>query len=79
MGQHIECDACGFKTNELTNHQYEDNNFKDCDMWLCKLCAGTHSGTASQYPDQYNEGDSGEILHAICYVGNMILKEIKNE
>lgn len=68
-----QCDACGFVMDELEKYT---RNIDGEVNWLCKLCAGTMSGNAIDYPNQYPDR-SDDILFAICHVGNAIIKEIK--
>lgn len=75
-----ECQSCGFKTSALKG--YPDmrgypNHEQNEDKWLCKLCAGTSAGNVLSYPEQYME--SGEVLKAVCYVGNVILRAIEEK
>jgi hypothetical protein len=42
---------------------------------LCQLCAGTMSGNAEEYPEQFRGHDN--VMKTICYVGNAILQALK--
>lgn len=71
-----ECDSCGFQG---PTEAYPRRNHKlggGGDKRLCVLCAGTHAGNALEYPDQY---PNAEAMRTICYVGNVILKAIKDK
>ena len=77
------CESCDFTTEELK--AYPNNSSlginptcKKSHKWLCLLCASTMAGTGSEYPNQFREGKDLDILQAICFVGNTILKEIRN-
>ena len=78
-----QCHACDFETecewyigipfgpgSGAPNDAYPKHGA----MLLCSLCAGTFAGNAAKYPNQYD--GSGSVLHAICHVGNAILKRI---
>lgn len=66
------CHSCGFETHELK--YYGPSVFGKTDgKWLCDLCASTFAGTAVDYPTHYD----GPTLATICYVGNVILAEIR--
>lgn len=72
------CESCDFVTAEIAKYSMmrffpaQPNRVK----WLCELCASTMAGSAFEYPEQYPD-KSGEILRAICYVGNSIIAEIR--
>lgn len=72
-----ECDSCGFETTDLKEypHRGERSRHSPTTMWLCFLCAHTPASNAYIYPSQY-EGQHA-ILRTLCYVGNEILKAIK--
>ena len=71
------CYACGFETSELNDYK-TSNMPEEESMWLCGLCASTMSGTAYQYPNNFPDR-SADVIHTICYVGNLILKELKSK
>lgn len=76
-----QCDSCGFETLDLK--AYGNSSYSlgtrsgqgESHKWLCSLCAGTMTGTAYEYPEQFR----GEIntMRAVCYIGNAILAEIR--
>lgn len=70
------CYACGFETTELLEVKNHRNPIEPESMWFCDLCASTHSATAYEYPSNFPDR-SGDVLHTICYIGNVILQEIK--
>lgn len=70
------CECCDstdvpLKTYGMNRHWPQEDKKK----WLCILCASTAAGNAFEYPEQYR--GSADILSAISFVGNMILKEIR--
>lgn len=79
-----ECDCCQFETSDLTDYGYardgrdgramspEDMGHK----WLCDLCAGTMAGNAYEHPRSFEPG-TFVVLKTICYVGNAILRAIR--
>lgn len=73
-----ECDACSSK-NVITvpyrmHRNWPEDRSNDY-MNLCDLCASTPMGNAYEYPEQYE--DERNILKTICYIGNAIIKAIK--
>lgn len=83
MSEEKECSSCGITGIELTEYPHRGNQFRtdvteeSKTILLCKLCASTAAGTATQYPAQYRE--SYAVLQTICYVGNLILLAIKEK
>jgi hypothetical protein len=80
-----ECESCNFKTAALVAYRQnrylgsrQDTSEKETHKWLCLLCASTMAGTAAEYPEQYGD-HAGDILQAICFVGNMILSSLDNK
>jgi hypothetical protein len=71
-----ECECCGFKTSALKEYQSLKNFPLDEKKWQCELCAGTMTGSFSDYPKQHDP-DTLCVMKTICYVGNAILAEIK--
>ncbi len=68
MSKLEDCESCGFEAK-----------LKDCfdgKFRLCSLCAGTLTGNAMAYPAQYEHSD---VMKTICYVGNVLLAEIKKQ
>jgi hypothetical protein len=73
------CESCDYPATELRVYQMT-RYFGRPDMpqhrLLCKLCAATMAGTASEYPEQFHTAHENYILQTICYVGNTILDAI---
>lgn len=70
-----ECECCEFETAELKAYEnFSMSNTSTTHKWLCKLCASTMAGVALEYPELHKNGD---ILKAICHVGNAIIAEIR--
>lgn len=67
------CDACGFE--DCMVEEFE-RTVHDGTMKLCRLCSRTKSGNTVDTPTAYAHP---EILQAICYVGNAIIKAIKGQ
>lgn len=64
------CACCGFETDDL----------KFCEIirdhrWFCELCIHTAAGGLSNLSADCVE--LGDVLQAICYVGNLIMAEIR--
>jgi hypothetical protein len=71
-----ECDGCNFETKVEEYGQGVGKDFMNRtgrQMKLCNLCANTHAGNAVDFPNQY---ENDEVMFAISYVGNVILKEL---
>lgn len=68
-----ECENCQAEGVEISVYKRGLNNERSAE--LCNLCAGTMSGNVTLYPDNHRE--YGEVLQCICYVGNQIIKAIK--
>lgn len=66
-----ECDCCGFETEDLADYGWHGSGSK----WCCNLCASTMASRAHEYPEQFRGQE--HVLKAICYVGNEILKAIR--
>lgn len=74
------CESCSYKTVNLkaygnTSYSLGSRRGKgDSHKWLCTICAGTMTGTAYEYPEQFH----GELntMQAVCYIGNAIIEEI---
>jgi ribosomal protein L37AE/L43A len=67
-----ECESCHYETPALT---YSADRILRS-IWLCDLCAGTLAGNAAKNPVAYPHAD---VLRTICYVGNVILAEIRRQ
>ena len=76
--QSEDCDACGFRTAALkfyrSSRHWKEPNRRG--RWMCNLCASTFAGNATEYPEQYHDGQDASILFAVCYVGNVILTKL---
>lgn len=75
------CDCCGAeavetKFYEAPAHLHKKHLHYTGDN-LCTLCAGTATGNAHLYPDQYR--GQVQILKTICFVGNEIIKALRPE
>jgi len=72
-----ECEGCYFPTKALKQFDKRDavGMHEGHKKWLCDLCASTETGTALDYPRQY-EGQQA-TMRTICYVGNVILEALK--
>lgn len=65
-----ECDSCGFVTE--VHVLAPSNILRKESMTLCRLCADTFAANALEhnYEDQ-------PLYSTICYIGNVILEEIR--
>lgn len=73
-----ECECCAFPTPELDlydSHCVVPRPGEET-KWLCKLCAGSELGSASEYPEQHDR-EALMAMRQINYVGNTILKHIR--
>jgi hypothetical protein len=43
--------------------------------YLCGLCASTMAGSWAEYP-HHHDRDALEIMRAVCYVGNAVLRAL---
>jgi hypothetical protein len=68
------CASCDFETSALQQYPLR---MGQPGLWLCELCAGTPAGNAAAFPEQH--GDDGNLLATICYVGNVLLAEIRKQ
>lgn len=71
-----ECESCQAPHVELKFYEkptFSDRIAADKGNWLCNLCASTMAGNAMDYPDQYRDGRSGDVMRAVCFVGNAII------
>lgn len=71
-----ECHSCDYLTEDLDIYDRGPGADSEEPMWLCALCASTRAGNAYQYPRQYPNED---VLRTICYVGNVILDQLKEQ
>lgn len=75
-----DCDCCGFEGVMVKPYDIRRGAPMGSALgkkWLCALCAGTMTGNAHEYPEQY--GREGEVMKTICYVGNAILQTIRSK
>jgi hypothetical protein len=73
------CDCCRFETTALTFFEpIGAGSLDTTGRWLCELCPSTYASTMDQYKHlKYLE--SNEVMKTICYVGNAILKAIRDQ
>ena len=66
------CDSCEFGDVEVM--YYEETGWPggDRDRWLCDLCAGTYTSRMN------DSSPEGRILLSLCYIGNTILKAVRD-
>jgi hypothetical protein len=74
-----ECEACGFET-ELTEYPrrgYDPakHSANEATKQICALCAGTLCGGVADL-DFVRHQEHADVLRAISYVGNVILREL---
>jgi hypothetical protein len=79
--ENIECDSCGYTGARLTEYKIRGKtwapitgNFDYDFKYLCDLCSSTMVSAAKDY---VRELSPNEIGRTICYVGNEILKAIR--
>lgn len=73
-----ECEGCHFEMTALKFYEGWQGSARKIDgKWLCELCAGTMMGNTLDYPTMYDSATK-DVLQAICYVGNVILKAINS-
>ena len=69
-----ECDFCGFETSLEECH---DRMLPEEKVYLlCDICRCTLFGNALSFPGQY---ENIPIMKGIAYIGNAILKAIKEK
>lgn len=68
LKKRIECDNCSFETQVET---YNNPGGKDCK--LCEICAETHLGKATAFPEQVSDV---KLYKSIAWIANRILQEI---
>lgn len=72
-----DCECCQSPNVELKF--YEKSRFgrpqgdDSKGNWLCVLCASTMAGNAYEYPGQYRDGRSGDVMRTMCFVGNAVI------
>ena len=70
------CQSCGYET-KLTPYGMTRNFPRESgEKWLCELCAGTMTGTAYEYPEQF---ECVQLMQVVCYIGNTILDAVRKE
>jgi hypothetical protein len=73
-----ECECCGFRTKKLRLFKNQPTmiagggQLTKADFWYCELCCSTHASVSHAY---LREG--ADIMKTICYVGNVLLTEIR--
>lgn len=68
------CECCGNETEvELFKDLPGEKNTRG-DAWYCALCAGTLASSYHRYPSQTPTNQ--DLMKAVCFVGNAILKAI---
>lgn len=74
-----ECQNCGAEVSEINDYNIIDFPAKkengDNIIRMCKLCASSQSGNVGIYP--WTELSNNQVAQTICFVGNEILKAIK--
>lgn len=75
-----EYECCQFETRDLKAYQNGPSSPmpKETHKWLCILCASTFAGSMFEYSRLYTRAEL-QTIQAICYVGNAILKAIKDK
>jgi len=63
-----ECTCCQFKTDNLTFYELQNGQY-----WFCELCSSTMAGTHCDIA----LGHDVNLYRTICYVGNVIIEEIR--
>ena len=68
------CAACEFEFDSLEKLAWCDPPIgRDEGSNYCFFCFNTFSGTAADHPGSH----PGDVLAAICFVGNVVLEELK--
>jgi hypothetical protein len=70
-----ECECCKAKAVPLTEYRPNVMGIHREPRLLCDLCAGTMTSTLDDY--KHSRGDHVEIMKVVCFVGNEILKAIR--
>lgn len=73
-----ECHSCGYITKELKWYECRRIPRDPDGKWLCKVCANTHVGTASEFPEQQASGIR-YVLTALAWGINYLRDEITEE
>lgn len=71
-----ECECCQAPKVELKFYEappFTKRIAGDKGNWLCILCASTMAGNAHDYPEQYRDGRSGDVMKTMCFVGNAVI------
>lgn len=78
-----ECDCCGFITTNLQLFANQDTTIAGGgktvknDFWFCELCCSSSASAFHRYPGE--QVSNMVVMRAICYVGNAIIKAIKEK
>lgn len=77
-----DCACCGF-CNEGVEKEFPILYYRRRDMepdskykWLCNLCAESSAGMMIDFPGDY---PNHKLAAVACFVGNMILKELRGK
>lgn len=71
-----ECESCQAPHVELKFYEkgcFSHRILGDKGNWICNLCANTMAGNALDYPDQFRDGRSGDVMRTMCFVGNAVI------
>lgn len=77
--ERTHCDSCDFQITELfktTGLTKENERF---DVHLCKVCFQTYLARPTMYPNARYYQEHEPLFKSIAYLGNMILKAIKEQ
>lgn len=75
-----ECNCCGSSDVVLSKYIVDTTiggggkTRHDVEFWFCGLCAGTQASSIYRYPNM--QATNTEVLQALCYIGNLILKKL---
>jgi hypothetical protein len=72
-----ECDCCrsrGVRVKEFTRS--DGSHFAGQKTMLCAICSATYLGVMVDWPSQYS-AETVEICKTIAFVGNLLLKELR--
>jgi len=72
------CESCEYETTGLAYFENSPGFNRPNGKWLCELCEGSWAGQVALDPTGYRHLDR-ETLQTICFVGNEIIKEIRNQ
>ena len=71
----IECDCCGTENPIGGVKLYRaEPIYNSGERHLCRLCSSTYAST--YHMDKRRNSETRVVLHAICVVGNEILKAV---